>query len=262
MRKLLIWGFAVTALIGSSLASGAADLGVPVYKASPTPPPPAFYWTGFYVGGHAGCGWAHTPAPSNVFDPTQGLVSGLTSSTEQATGCFGGGQIGVNYQFVNNFVVGIEGDASLGKISSFNRTTGDDAALAAWEDKLTGFGTVRGRLGYAINGALPWFGGLGWMPYVTGGWAWGQNKISGQGDAGTFLSDNQILNGWTVGVGLEYAITPFMTWKAEYLFMEFASKTFAFDNDAAVTLDANFGPLKVNVFRTGLNWRFGGGLGY
>jgi hypothetical protein len=37
--------------------------------------------------------------------------------------------------------------------------------------------------------------------------------------------------------------------------MELDAKNFAFDNDPAVTLDANFGPLKVNVIKTGLNWR-------
>ena len=147
MRKLLLLGLGLTVLTGGSFASEAADLGLPSYKAPPMAPLPAFYWTGFYLGGHAGCGWAHTPAPTNVFDPTEGFVNGLVSSTEQASGCFGGGQIGANYQFASNFVIGIEGDASWANISSFNRTAGDEGAFASWQDKLTAFGTVRGRLG-------------------------------------------------------------------------------------------------------------------
>jgi outer membrane immunogenic protein len=266
MRKLMLSSVALTALLGSSLSSQAADLGQPVYKSAPPPVAPAFYWTGFYIGSHAGCGWVNTQAPTSFGrDPAEPLVNDFAHSTERAEGCFGGGQIGFNYQFSGNIVFGIEGDASFGKISSFNTTSEDGGTEAVgWESKLSSFGTVRGRLGYAINGGLPWFGGLGWMPYVTGGWAWARNKLSAQGDAGTFTSDTQTLNGWTIGVGLEYAITPYLTWKAEYLFMEFDSKSYAItlDDEPGVLPGANFDRLKVNVIKTGLNWRFGGASGF
>jgi len=272
MRTLLLSSVALAALLGSSLSGHAADLGQPAYKAPPPPVVPVFYWTGFYIGSHAGCGWTNSQTPTGFgLDPADPLINTFGNLTEDATGCFGGGQVGVNYQFGSNVVFGVEGDASFGKISAFNSTfiAGVGGIEAAgWETKLNAFGTVRGRLGYAVNGGLPWFGGLGWMPYVTGGWAWARNKISVQGDAGTFTSDTQTLNGWTVGVGLEYAITPYLTWKAEYLFMEFDSKSYAvlFDDDLGVLPGANFDRLKVNVFKTGLNWRFGamsaGSAGY
>jgi len=57
MRSLLV----LTGLAGALLSSSAmaADLSRPVYKAPPAGALPVTYdWTGFYVGGHVGYGWA------------------------------------------------------------------------------------------------------------------------------------------------------------------------------------------------------------
>ena len=60
---------------------------------------PAFAWTGFYVGGHAGYGWSE----AENLDPK---------------GWFGGGQIGYNWQYAPNWVFVLEADISGGDISA------------------------------------------------------------------------------------------------------------------------------------------------
>src|SRR5262249_32745281 len=100
MNKALIASVALIAL-GTSVA-GAADLPV---KAPPAPVyvPPAFSWTGCYIGGNLGGAWAHSDWHESRF----GLDWGNTSDGR----FIGGGQIGCNYQFGNpGFVIGVEGD--------------------------------------------------------------------------------------------------------------------------------------------------------
>jgi len=251
----LISGAMFGALVASSAMAADLSAKAPIMKA------PAmalgYNWTGFYIGGHAGCGWTNSPAVTALNTVGDGEV--FVHNQENASGCFSGGQIGADYQTAGGFVFGVLGDISFGKISSFNQSLEDAGAEATgWESKLTSLGSARGRVGYAISGGLPIVGGLGWMPYVTGGWAWGRNKISAQGDAGTFTSDTQSLSGWTLGAGFEYAITQSLTWKAEYLYTRFNTASYGIIlDDDGVPPGVSFDRMTVNTFKTGLNWRLG-----
>ena len=102
MRRGLL---ALVGLAGAAMVSGAAmaaDISRPVYKAPPAGALPVAYdWTGFYVGGHVGYGWA-----DKDWRDAFGLVT-----THSADGFLGGGQAGFNYQ-INQFVLGVEGDVS------------------------------------------------------------------------------------------------------------------------------------------------------
>ena len=81
----------------------AADLSRPVYKAPPAGALPVTYdWTGFYVGGHIGYGWA---------DKSWQDLVGFGTVSHKADGFLGGGQVGFNYQ-TGMFVFGVEGDFS------------------------------------------------------------------------------------------------------------------------------------------------------
>ena len=174
------------ALTASALA---ADL--PSMKAPPpvfVPPPPL--WTGFYVGLNAGgtFGASDTtnvtsfPGPCDItrggcgLSPSYGLTSslGATFSTpiSQNGGFIGGGQVGYNYQFNTNFVVGLEADIQ-GVASGSNSTsfaTGAPNGLfpafpllqtASVSQSLDYIGTVRGRLGYLVTPTLLIFGSGG-----------------------------------------------------------------------------------------------------
>ena len=96
--------FALLAVAGVAATSGtalAADISRPVYKAPPAGVLPVTYdWTGFYIGGHVGYGWA---------DKTWQDSFGLFGVSQEANGFLGGLQGGFNYQ-IGQFVVGAEGD--------------------------------------------------------------------------------------------------------------------------------------------------------
>src|SRR5262249_34723296 len=98
MKKAIITGAALLAL-GTGVA-GAADL---PYKAPPVYMPPAFSWTGCYIGGNLGGAWAQ----NNWTDNLLGASWGNTTDTR----FIGGFQGGCNYQFGNpGFMLGFEGD--------------------------------------------------------------------------------------------------------------------------------------------------------
>src|SRR5579859_5613196 len=103
MRRLLTAVLiAGMSIIAESVALGAdasfPSSGFPTY--SYTPPryaPLVFrYWTGAYLGLNSGWGWT-------------------MSNNLNASGIFGGGQVGYNYQ-VGSFVFGIEGDGAFARI--------------------------------------------------------------------------------------------------------------------------------------------------
>ena len=87
--------------------SWAADLPGPapapqIYAPAPVAAPPAYNWTGPYLGGNAGWGFATASVT--------GTFGGLSeTASEQLDGFVGGGQLGFNYQF-GMAVVGIEAD--------------------------------------------------------------------------------------------------------------------------------------------------------
>ena len=78
---------------------------------------PRFSWTGCYVGAHVGGG----RGSKDMTDPVQlvqdiadcsGTTTGVTTVTTSPTGAVIGGEIGCDYQFSSNVVMGIEGTAS------------------------------------------------------------------------------------------------------------------------------------------------------
>jgi outer membrane immunogenic protein len=200
MKKITTGIAAIAALLGTQ--AWAADMAV---KAPPKPLPPSLpLWTGFYLGVNGGCGWSKSPTPSNY--AVDGAEDNGVFTSETKSGCFGGGQVGYIYQFSNNVVIGLEADAAWANIGSsflWNQGNGDDINL--WSSKLDSFGTVRARLGYAFDR---------WLPYITGGWAWGHNKISSYcsvidspscdpAGAAMSSSDAQTHSGWAIGAGVE-----------------------------------------------------------
>src|SRR5438105_2283426 len=104
MKRLMLTTVGLGALILATPALS-ADLAYPMpYKAPGPVPIPYYSWTGCYLGGHVGGGWGRKDFS----------VPGVSVDTD---GFLGGGQIGCNYQFAGQWVVGIEADASWADIS-------------------------------------------------------------------------------------------------------------------------------------------------
>jgi len=224
---------------GLAGAASAADLTVP-YEPVPAPEP-AFTWTGLYIGAHGGYAWSDF---SNEAIAAYGDL--------KPDGWFGGGQAGYNYQFANNVVLGIEADVSFGdQKDSISAVIGDpleNAVTLDYAAKIDTFGTVRARAGYAVDQFLP---------YVTGGLAWANaelgfhNQIIADGNVAVDLSasDKQTFTGWTIGAGLEYAVTNNITAKVEYLYADLGSKDF--DLGTPVSAD-----ITMQTVKFGLNYKF------
>jgi len=191
MKKYLLASVAALGLVAAGAAS-AADL--PSRKGPVVAPVyvPAFTWTGFYVGANAGYGWGNVNA--NGF-----------ANVGDLDGFVGGGQVGYNYQ-MGQFVVGLEADLQAADLSSGNN-------LGLVRVKTDYFGTVRARVGVAFDR---------FMPYITGGWAYGNVKTSIPGIG--FSSDRSHTGGYAVGAGLEYAVTNNIIAGVEYLYVDLGEK--------------------------------------
>lgn len=233
MKKLLI----AAALSAVSFGALAADL--PARVAAPAPylsPVVASNWTGFYVGVHAGYSWTSgTSAYSAVRLSTFDINA-------KPDGIVGGAQVGYNYQFSNNVVVGVEADLSGAdikdtipdRLSAFQLRAGN--TITAKTDYTA---TARARLGYAMGSFLP---------YITGGYALAHSKVSATDGA---LSDNAVFQGWTIGGGAEYALSSNVSLKAEYLHTMFRSHTFFAGQSYASTAKP-----KSDTARVGVNYKF------
>jgi len=116
---------------------------------------------------------------------------------------------------VGQLVLGVEGDFegwTVGKIR-YTAVTGDFlTARSKWG------GSVRGRLGYAVDRALF---------YATGGFAYVSNETSIPTTGITIGGDGTRL-GWTVGAGLDYAITNNWFAGLEYRYTQYEAKTFIY----------------------------------
>jgi outer membrane immunogenic protein len=107
MRKLLLSTVAMTALAVGPVA--AADMRAPVYKAPPFQPASVFSWSGCYIGGHVGGGYAWTESINVVNTTAFGDFVRGQGFANPSSGVVGGGHLGCNYQFSRLIVIGIEG---------------------------------------------------------------------------------------------------------------------------------------------------------
>jgi outer membrane immunogenic protein len=249
-----------TATIALVLSSGlclvtasAADLGAPapapIYTKAPPPVP--FSWTGFYIGANGGYGWAGSNDDLNYVNNSGVTVTGIGPGG--ATGGFGGGQIGYNYQF-NWFVVGAEADFEGAGLRNSESQLSLAGPIATNQD-VDWFYTIRARAGFAVDRALVYF---------TGGYAGG--KVTDTSiitnaplSLSATLDDGTLRNGYVLGGGLEYAFDRNWSAKIEYQYLNLGSETVsgAVVPPDGVTVSAS--PIKdqINTVRAGVNYHFG-----
>jgi len=170
MKKFLLAGVASIALSAGAPAN-AADLAPrPAYKAPPVVAPvPLFSWTGCYIGAHIGGGWGRKEFSDTALESSFVFVgdgNGPHSIRTDTSGFLGGGQVGCDYQFAPNWVVGIQGDFSGADIKGdvvdpFFKLAKTFHARTDW------LASVTGRIGWAWDR---------WLIYAKGGVAWVGDK--------------------------------------------------------------------------------------
>lgn len=249
MKKFLV-GTAISLVMVT--AAAAADLApAPMYtKAPPMMAATAFSWTGFYLGGHIGYGWVDEHA-TFISSTSPVLLNPIgTTIGGNHDGFLGGVQAGYNYQ-VQSWVLGIGGDFSW---TDAHSTTVLPATLfptgsSTSHVRTNWYGTVTGRLGYAWDK---------WLIYGKGGVAW-VNETAGANASvfGTTVSFNNINDtrtGWTLGGGLEWAVTEKVSLFAEYDYLGFDTKSYTFVSPAfSNTVNDS---TNVSEVKAGVNYRF------
>lgn len=219
MKRLVLASIGALAVVTTMGAANAAD--IQRRQAMPTKAPAyvqMYNWTGAYVGINGGGGWGRSdtssPFASGSFKTSGGVV---------------GGTVGYNWQ-TGPAVFGLEGDIDWSNI----RGSSTCGAGFSCETKNSWLATARGRVGYAFDR---------FMPFVTGGLAVGdiKNNVAGVGSSTTTKA------GWTVGGGLEAALTGPWTAKVEYLYADLGRGT------SVLGADTKF---NTSLVRAGLNYRF------
>src|SRR6267154_928597 len=235
MKKFLLGTVALVAL-GATVPALAADLAArPAYTKAPAYMAPIYNWTGFYIGGHIGGAFSG----NNNFN---GLVNGNNNDGR----FLGGLQVGADYQFAPNWVLGVEGQWSwLGNNNNGVAFTGAGAGYV-YTNNQRGLGSVTGRVGYTWGPALL---------YVKGGYAYSDynESLTLVGVPQAFVINNSHHNGYTVGAGLEYMFAQNWSAKAEYQFYNFGRTQFVTPVDLAP-----FGSFRndEHTVKVGLNYRF------
>ena len=214
----------------------------------------AYDWSGVYVGVFGG--WAHnrTKATDITGEEYGGSTPGATESLSD-DGFVGGVTAGYNFQS-GSWVFGPE--IELGWVSN------DEVIVEGNDDGLYteyGFyGAVTGRIGYAVNRTL--FYGKGGVAFATIKSAGGEfDGIGDEDDGGKWGFDGDEAGfgdktrlGWTIGGGVEHALTDRWTIKAEYLFADFGSETYNNidgDDDEPFKFED-----KLHTIKFGLNYQF------
>jgi outer membrane immunogenic protein len=223
---------AATAALGGAsvaLADGYVPRGKVVYERPSD-------WSGVYFGVSSGYQWNSTdvsilPAgPSVSMDHDSYMV---------------GGFLGIQHQF-GSIVLGVEGNLGM----AFKNNTGTSPC--------PGGGTCGGRLDdvLTVGGRAGWAAGH-WMPYVTGGYAsarFTHEVFVGAALDNTMSTRNQ---GWYIGGGVDWIVSPGWIAGIEYRHYEFDANTgIAFTPAGAAvnfrSLDATADTLMARV-----SWKFG-----
>jgi outer membrane immunogenic protein len=243
MKRVFLAGTALfTVALDSAMAADMrrAPAPAPVYSKAPIVVP--FSWTGFYLGGDGGYGYATS---SGTLATAAGLAPVPFSFNTH--GPIAGGFVGGNYQ-MGALVVGAEADWQWANL------TGNSGAIAGIGGPFTmastvkSYGSARGRLGYAIDH---------WLLFGTAGWAWGtwSTSYGFAGAAPFFTNSASSRTGWTAGAGVEYAFTSNLLGRMEYRYTNLGTASYV---DALSNSSELGNKLTINDIRAGLAIKFGG----
>jgi outer membrane immunogenic protein len=225
---------------------------------------PAYTWTGFYVGAHAGYRWADPDFTGSAYSVTGPFTTvNIPARNEgyRLNGGIVGGHAGYNYQFAPNWLAGIEGDVTWGNASdsraavlNVQSNDGNTYRLTtASEAKLTWQATIRGRLGYVTG---PWlFYGTGGVAFARAEWS-DSALLTGPGGffvASAASSAKKTLTGFAAGGGAEYLFVGNWMARIEYLYENFGGFDVPFGIGRVGHLDID----NVHKIRVGISYKFG-----
>ena len=273
--KLPVFSLALLTLASTAGTAQAQD----VYSAS------TYDWRGFYAGVNIGGAWNSTCNTwslnsANPIPPA--LINAFYNRDCPNNGVFvGGAQIGYNFQH-EQWVWGFGLDYDIWSAKDRNRSfayvgSGAPGALPSgtvnFSGKVSpnGFGILGPRIGYAVENWLPYFR-IGSV--LTGGSRTSSATYTEAGDSTptSFFSGGKNFksNGFGIGAGLDVALGDPWFLRAEYTHVNLGKGTntatsctpvgsaacAAFGSDA-LELDNIHNSFTANIFRVGINYKFG-----
>jgi outer membrane immunogenic protein len=262
IKSIPVWGMAAvifglsTSLLSSAYAADYDLPYVPVLRGSAQPPAPVYSvgpatftrWSGFYFGGDASITSAYADFSTATRSLVHNTLQFTTVETQDRPSNFqvlgsgsavtpgGGVFLGYNTQW-QDLILGVEATYTHTNLNmtpssaSVARVFGDTGITAGVAGSgnlnLTDYGTARGRAGYVIGNFLPYaFVGMavGRASYSVNANILYQdplpsNPIFFSASAG---QNNALLWGYTVGAGLDWALTPNIFVRGEFEFVQFA----------------------------------------
>lgn len=154
-------------------------------------------WSGLYFGLDMGAGWLEV-------EGRMGGQVGFQKLNGEKLGLF----LGYQHQFENNIVLGVESDFQF----NFNELPVQNGP-ALGEIDTDQAGSARLRVGYAFEDTLI---------YTTGGWTKTRFRYQSLNQTPKIESTLDF-EGWTIGAGVEHALTQWVSARIEYRYNNFGS---------------------------------------
>jgi opacity protein-like surface antigen len=213
----------------------------------------SYNWTGPYIGAYVGSAWGDAHAQASL---AAGPFAGLAAEPDFA-GVIGGGQAGYNIQ-IGRTVLGIEGEYGVSNARGGVGCPGPLSLFYTCEADLNRLAMLTGRVGTTWGRALF---------YAKAGLAAGEVSAGARENSttlvpsilfppfGPLVPGSHTTNwqlGWTVGGGMEFALTDRWSARAEYMHYDLGKDTFTtFVGDTGTRVDTTG-----NVVRVGVNLHF------
>jgi outer membrane immunogenic protein len=213
MKKIVL--SMVAAATVSSVAMAGGDI-------APVPVTPVDNWSGFYVGLQAGYNWGD--ADLDAYNDNRGGHVGTASF--DVDGMVAGIYAGYNWLLADDWLIGVEGEWNYVDASDATHPIRDNDGMEVdyitvkvtqdWEASL------RARVGKVMGD---------YLPYITGGIAWTSVNVKadnqgGGNHVGTVVDDDQIFIGWTIGAGVEMAISENLHARVQYRYTDYGDEDF------------------------------------
>ena len=197
---------------------------------------PAFSWTGGYAGAQAGYFWGEGCFCIDVRPEV--------TAKGDVDGWLGGVYAGYNRQFANNVVLGVDVDVTRYGVHDFVQYQVPSVVLperSGVDYKLEWGGAARLRAGYAMGRFLP---------YVAGGVTVVQADLTSYFVGSETGHKQDTMVGWTLGGGIDYALTDKLMLRTEYRYSDFGSFDLQADDEHGR------GKIKGSEFRFGVAYKF------
>ena len=210
-------------------------------------------WTGFYAGVHLGGGWSNdrwSDPFASTLSATDGVNAAGFGDITHGTGPLGGAGMGFNWQ-LGSLVFGLEANASGADLHGENTCFSGLGGFNC-QRVVNALGTFTARAGYAWDRTLF---------YAKGGGAWADTTydINANTNALKFgtSSTHADQTGWTIGGGVEYALTDHWSVLVEYDHMSLPGRNVAFPTVETIGDTAIAIGQRIDLFKLGLNYKLG-----